>query len=184
MSRPENNKKRRAEEADMIERHELEKASREETIASWMQRALYAEKQLRALETKPGAAEAGPAAPENGDDQPDDSSDDSDASEPIKTLKLSRKERLKQAGSFANSFLEDTWLAQKEPFRSKSADVYHVYHAWCKRNSIPEVFTHCLFNKHMAKLMPNGYTVTRGSGNKAVITFDYNLAVDDFKNQK
>jgi len=168
----------------MIERHELEKTSLEETIASWMQRALYAEKQLRALETKPGAAEAGPAAPENGDDQPDDSSDDSDASEPIKTLKLSRKERLKQAGSFANSFLEDTWLAQKEPFRSKSADVYHVYHAWCKRNNIPEVFTHCLFNKHMAKLMPNGYTVTRGSGNKAVITFDYNLAVDDFKNQK
>ena len=194
MSGPEDSKKR-----DMEEVYAIEKANLEEAIAAWMQRALYAEKHNRVLQTKldefkdhkeerpakkaktddseEGSDEDEEEAEAEGSEKEDKEEDDEKASK--KKLRISKKIRLAKAGDLANSFLDENWLAQKKSFVSKSKDTYKAYEMWCEHNNIPEMLTHCLFNKHMARVMPNGYIVTRGSGNKAVINFDYKLAAAD-----
>jgi hypothetical protein len=90
------------------------------------------------------------------------------------------KERLNaSAKDLAQAFLQSAWLDKKESFESNSSETFREYQLWCQHHNVTAIMKHRRFNQFMHQFMPNGFTVGRGSANRAVVSFNYELAAED-----
>jgi len=108
--------------------------------------------------------------------------EDPAAKKKARNMRLTKKRLFDIAKGPAQAFLQQSWLEKKESFESKSSETFREYQLWCDHHNVAATMKHRRFNKFMSEFMPNGYTVGRGSANRAVVSFNYELAAEDVAN--
>jgi hypothetical protein len=100
---------------------------------------------------------------------------------PPLTLRMNRRTKRTRREEAANAFLYQAWLSDRRSFEKLAAETYIEYRAWCSANAIRFVMSHRALNAHFTEIMPVGYKIGRGNGNRATVTFSYRPAMTDLK---